>query len=96
LSYGFAPASVVAPLGTVVSPQITYGSRVSSSHPGIDSELLVRPIDPAGTLPYQRVTWDGLGSSWGYHGRLFLQPKQPKGESDPYRDSKSHSNAHLL
>ena len=48
LSYGFAPASVVAPLGTVVSVMRPFWLRTTLSHPRKSSkpELMSRPSSP--------------------------------------------------
>jgi hypothetical protein len=61
LSYGFAPASVVAPLGTVVGPPSLVLSKwtTADSEIGPHSQLHLRARHPQRALPRQRALRHG-------------------------------------
>lgn len=49
LSYAYAPASVVAPLGTVCGSKLKLHSRTDSSSGGVNSQLRFRTVNVEGT-----------------------------------------------
>lgn len=81
LSYGFAPASVVAPLGTIVSSSLTLlpfsGKAVRVLlMTGANSKLPLCSPHSSRTLSPSRTDRDGPGDTWGSHGRMVKQQYQ--------------------
>jgi hypothetical protein len=79
LSYGFAPASVVAPLGTVVGPPSLVLSKwtTADSEIGPHSQLHLRARHPQRALPRQRALRHGSRHSRCCGSRLVVQSFKP-------------------
>lgn len=82
LSYGFAPASVVAPLGTV--GECTSLGKISpctniTGSPG--RQLLLRPLDAQGKVQPKGPPRCRTSHSWSSHRRPLRQELRPKRHS---------------
>lgn len=74
LSYGFAPASVVAPLGTVVShPSSREGDCRLITYIGTNRQLPVRTSDSSRAIPSQGTRRYGPSDPWSRHCCILFQ-----------------------